>query len=338
MILIKTIKLLAVAGLAAGATALAAGCGSGAGSAGGQAAGQGGAPTKVVVGVQPAVPFAPVPLGVKMGFFKKEGLDVQIKTITTATTIPPALLAGQLQFSDWSFASFTALADKKLPLKIVGPGDLGGTTLRDDYTQLVTRKGSGIRSVAQLAGKKIAVNALASLSLAQTMAALRHAGVDPKSVTYVPIPYPDQNAALLAKRVDAVQSAEPFLTKFRSQGGVDALSALNAAVMPSLPVSTWMTSERYAEQNPKVVAAFQRGLLASLDYAQQHPEAVRAFIPSFTGVDAATASGMILPRWTTTIDAAKVQRVAEFMREYGIVKSTPRMTDYVLPLPNGRLK
>jgi NitT/TauT family transport system substrate-binding protein len=320
---------LLTAAVAFGATA----CGSG---DGGGTPGAGGKRVKVTVGVQPAVPFVVVPLGVQQGFFRKQGLDVEVRTITTATTIPPALLAGQLQFADWSFASFATLAEKKLPLKIVGPGDIAGNTLKDDYTQLVTLKGSGITSVRQLRGKKIAVNSLASLSQAQTMAALKNAGVDPKSVEYIPIAYPDQNTALLSKRVDAVQSGEPFLTKFRQQGKVTALAALDAAVMRDLPVSTWMTSERFAKQRPETVAAFQRGLRESLAYAQAHPEAVRAFVPEFAGVDAATAREMILPRWTTEVDHARIQRVADAMRDYGIVKRSPVMRDYVLPFPAPR--
>ncbi|GAA0997810.1 MetQ/NlpA family ABC transporter substrate-binding protein [Acrocarpospora macrocephala] len=287
----------------------------------------------ITVGVQPNTPFAVVPLGVRQGLFQKHGLDVKIKVISTATTIPPALLADQLQFSNWSFASFATLADKKLPLKIVGPGDTAGRTLENDYIQLLTLKDGGATSVAGLTGKKIAVNSLASLTEVQVKMALKNAGVNPASVSLVPIPFPDQLAALTSGRVDAIGAGEPFLTLAKQKAELNALAALNAEIMPDLPLSLWMTSENYLQQHPEVVRAFQLGLKDSLEYARANPDALRKFIPEFAGVDAAVADKMILPTWTTSVDQAKVQRIAEIMHEYGAVASTPDMSKYILPFP-----
>lgn len=294
--------------------------------------------TTVTVGVQPTAPFVSVPLGVQEGFFRRHGLDVKTRVISTATTIPPALLAGQLQFSDWSFPSFTSLADRRLPLKIVGPGDTAGTDLDTDYLQLLVMRDSGITSVEQLEGKTIAVNALAGLTEVQVKAALEDAGVDPESAKLVPIPFPDQYSALASGRVDAIGAGEPFLTLAKQRGDVRSLVALDVAVMPDLPVSLWMTSAEYAEENPDVVRAFQLGLKESLEFARANPDAVRQLMPSFAGVEAAVADEMILPNWTTEIDEAKVQEIAEIMHQYGVTESVPQMSDYILefPLPEGQ--
>lgn len=286
----------------------------------------------VTVGVQPNSPFAVVPLGVQQGIFKKHHLNVKIKIITTATTIPPALLAGQLQFSNWSFASFATLADKGLPLKIVGPGDTTGTNLENDYIQLVSLK-SGPASVSALAGKTIGVNSLASLSEVQIRIALKKAAVDPASVKLVPIPFSDQLAALKAGRVDAIGVAEPFLTQAKEDVPLNLLAPLDAGVMPDMPLSLWMTSGRFFAQHPDQVKQFQMGLKESLEYARNNPAAVRAFIPGFANVEPAVAQKMIMPTWVTSYDPAKVQEIAEIMHEYGIVRSTPDLTGYMVPFP-----
>jgi len=289
--------------------------------------------TKIVVGVQPVTPFVNVPLGVQEGIFAKHGLDVEVRVISEATTIPPALLADQLQFSNWSYASFTLLADKRMPLRIVGPGDTAGTDLSSDYIQLITMRDSGVSSVKELAGKKIATNALLSLTHIQLMVALDKAGVDPKSVKFVPIPFPNMGAALEAGQVDAAGIAEPFITKLGQRADINPLAALDVAIMPDLPVSAWMTTEKYHKQNPDLVRAFQMALLESSQFAQDNPDKVREFVPEFAGVDKATADKMILPTWVTSVDSAKIQQVADVMHEYGATKKPVDMESYLLPVP-----
>lgn len=289
--------------------------------------------TKVVVGMQSVTPFVQVPLGVDKGLFKKHGLDVEVKIISEATTIPPAVLADQIDFAAWSYASFASLASKGLPLITVGPGDTAGTDLASDYTQLVTTKKSGIAATKDLAGKKIATNSLASLSEVQTRVALSNAGVDPDSVKIVPIPYANQGAALASGQVDAAQMAEPFLTKAKKDFDIVSLDALDVAIMPHLPVSTWFTSKKKLEQDPDVVRKFQLGLRDSSEYAQSHPDEVRAFLPEFSGVDASIVADMILPTWVTTVDPAKVQAVVDKMYEFGAVDKKVNMADYITEFP-----
>jgi NitT/TauT family transport system substrate-binding protein len=304
----------------------------GCGSASGGDSSDGGL-KKVSVGVQPNTPFAVVPFGVEKGFFKEQGLDVEVKTIATATTIPPALLAGQLQFSNWSFPSFATLAGQGLPLKIIGAGDTTGTSLETDYIQLVALKKSGLTDVADLKGKTIAINSLASLSEVQMKITLTNAGVDLDDVKLVPIPFPDQLAALTAGRVDAIGSAEPFLTLAATQEEVVRLAPLDVAVMPDMPLSLWMASEKFVAQDPDAVRAFQLALIKSLEYVADHEDEFRAFVPGFSGVSAEVAEKMILPTWTTSIDEVKAQELAEIMHENGAVDTVPTMKDFITEYP-----
>ncbi|WP_456695454.1 ABC transporter substrate-binding protein [Aeromicrobium sp. P5_D10] len=307
-------------------------CGGSASDDNDQAAGDGEL-TKIVVGMQSVTPFVQVPLGVDKGLFKKHGLDVEVKIISEATTIPPAVLADQIDFAAWSYASFASLASKDLPLITVGPGDTAGTDLASDYTQLVTTKKSGIAATKDLAGKKIATNSLASLSEVQTRVALKNAGIDPDSVEIVPIPYANQGAALASGQVDAAQMAEPFLTKAKKDFDIVSLDALDVAIMPNLPVSTWFTSKKKVEQDPDVVRKFQLGLRDSSEYAQSHPDEVRAFLPEFSGVDESIVADMILPTWVTEADPAKVQTVVDKMYEFGAVDKKIDMSDYITDFP-----
>lgn len=289
--------------------------------------------THIVVAMQPVTPFVNVPLGVSEGIFEKYGLDVQVRVISEAATIPPAVLADQVQFAAWSYASFTSLANSGLPLITVGPGDTAGTDLRTDYTQLITMPDSGVKETADLEGKTVATNSLNSLSHVQTIIALENAGVDVSTVTFVPIPYASQGAALEAGQIDAAQVAEPFLTKYAEELDAVALDALDAAIMPDLPVSTWFTSQKYAQENPEIVEAFQRALWESSEFAQANSDAVRAYIPGFSGVEKEIAAKMILPTWVTEVDLATIQSIADTMFKFGAIDAEIDMSQYVLASP-----
>ena len=55
--------------------------------------------TKVMVGVIPIADVAPLYLGVKKGFFKAEGLDVEAKPIQGGAAAIPAVVANEIQFA-----------------------------------------------------------------------------------------------------------------------------------------------------------------------------------------------------------------------------------------------
>jgi NitT/TauT family transport system substrate-binding protein len=67
---------------------------------------------------------------------------------------------------------------------------------------VVTREAS-IRTAADLAGKRVAVNTLKNIGDTTIRASVRKAGGDPSSIKFVELAFPDMPAALQAGRVDA---------------------------------------------------------------------------------------------------------------------------------------
>ena len=93
-----------IAALAAASVLGLSACGSGspsstgAGTASGAAAENAGL-TKVTVGVIPIVDCAPIYLGDKKGFFKEEGLQLDIQTATGGAAIVPGVVSGSFDFA-----------------------------------------------------------------------------------------------------------------------------------------------------------------------------------------------------------------------------------------------
>ena len=311
---------LAVAALLAGA------CGGGSGS--GSASSSTG-PTKIKVGVIPIVDVAPIYLGIKQGFFSAAGLDVSLETAQGGAAIVPGVVSGQFQFGFSNTVSLLLASSKGLPLKVVSPGDASTGVTGKDFGSVIVKADSTIKTAADLAGKRVAVNTLKNINTTTIKQAVRAAGGDPSTITFVELPFPDIAAAIAKGDVDAGQVVEPFQTIATGQGDRQVVS--NYAVAdPNLMVAMYFTTQSYVTQNPKVVTAFTTAMTKSLDYASSHPDDARAILTTYTKLDPTVQKNLVLPKWPTTVDKNSVQVLSELALKDGLLTTQPAL-DTLLP-------
>ena len=89
--------------LAAGAALLLTGCG---GSPASSPTTNAEGLTTVKVGMIPVVENAPIYIGMDEGFFKEEGIDLQVQVIQNAATMVPSMLNGQLDIGTSALPPF----------------------------------------------------------------------------------------------------------------------------------------------------------------------------------------------------------------------------------------
>nr|AFP20554.1 ABC-type nitrate/sulfonate/bicarbonate periplasmic protein [uncultured bacterium] len=174
-----------VALISAAALAVAAGCGSSnspnsPGSAGGSAT----TAATISVGVVPVVDVAPLYLGIKQGFFAAQKLTVIPKPVQQGSVIITQVVSGAMDIGFSNNVSLIAAASRGIPLRIVAAGNQAGPGM---YSAIFVRAGSPIRTPQDLAGKRIAVNALANVGPLVVNAALQARGVGIHGISYVAI-------------------------------------------------------------------------------------------------------------------------------------------------------
>ena len=139
-----------IAVLAAASVLGLSACGSGSpSSTGGTATGGAGGDsglTKVSVGVIPIVDCAPIYLGDKQGFFKEEGLQLDIQTATGGAAIVPGVVSGSFDFAFSNLISVMVAKDKGLDLKFVANGASTTGEIGKDIGGVVVPAGSSIQS------------------------------------------------------------------------------------------------------------------------------------------------------------------------------------------------
>jgi NitT/TauT family transport system substrate-binding protein len=316
---LAAVTALAVLVLAIGACGENDGGGS-APSGGSSAAGK---TTTIKLGLIPIIDVAPIYVGIKEGFFQKRGLKVEPQLAAGGAAIVPAVVSGDNQIGFSNNVSLIIGKTKHLPIQLIAAGtgispDTESSSKNVGYCTVLASKSSGIRTASDLQGKSIAVNTLNNIGDVTIRAALEQHGVDPDSVKFQEIGFPDMPPALEADRVDAVWECEPFVTTLVKAGARPILNNY-ASTDPNLTVASYFTSTRWAQENPDVLKRFREGLNESMAYASKNPDAVREAITEYAKVDPQMAQKLGLPEYPTDFNRPSMQKLIDLSAKYHLI-------------------
>jgi NitT/TauT family transport system substrate-binding protein len=249
-------------------------------------------------------------LAINKGFFKAEGLNVTPVILVNGDEAVTRSMSNAVDFTNAGDISPIAAASKGVKLKIV----VDGSQAKPNMYVIVTPPKSSIHTAKDLAGKKIAVTNTKGLPAMLTNAALQVAGVDPKSVHLVEVPYPNMGAAIQRGSVDAAFATDPFLTRFEQTLGVRVVLDTISGPTADFPIGCFITSQKFAKQNPKTVAAYQRAMAKAQALAASNRNEVAQVMPGYIkGLTPQLAQAINLGTFSTSMSKARIQRVADFM-------------------------
>lgn len=304
---------IAVLGASAALAAALAGC-TGAAAGGQPGAGATGL-THVNVGVLPIIDDAPVFVALQHGLFDAHGLDVTPVTLNSGEQATGELLSGQLQFTFSNYVTTILAASQGAQLRVVADG---AQTL-PNTNDLIVAHNSPIRSVAQLRGATIAVNAAGNIATMMTDSMLRTYGVPVDSVRYKVMPFASMAAALAAHTVEAAWSSEPFITEFGEQDGDEELVDLATGAMANFPIAGYATLRSYARAHPTVVADFTAALVQAEALSANRSVVEKALPTYISGMTPALVAAVQLDQYPTELSETRLQRVADTMLNAGLL-------------------
>src|SRR5581483_6847514 len=235
------------------------GAGAGAASSAGAAASAPAAPREPdVVKMADTLAFvsAPLMIAVEKGFFKEQGIDLQIEVAAGGADVIPQLATGEIDVTHGGIspAMFNAIA-RGVEVRVIGPMNIipQGT----GSTQLLIRKELAdrgeIRSPADLRGRRIAVNTSGSLVSWQLDKVLEREGMSIADVDRVIIPFPDMVPALANGSIDGAMIIEPFLSRSVNDG---IASALVTRTTPGAMTTSLIASGKWLQERPDSARRF----------------------------------------------------------------------------------
>ena len=155
--------------------------------------------------------FAPIWITKEVGFFKKNGLDVDLVFIPGGPTAAAALMAGEMQV--------VAMAGPAIVTSNLAGSDLVmiAGIVNTFAFQFVTIK--EITAPAQLKGKRIGVNRFGAAPDVAARYGLKHMGIDPREVVILQLgEQATRLAAMKAGRLEAAILLPPITTMAQKEG------------------------------------------------------------------------------------------------------------------------
>jgi NitT/TauT family transport system substrate-binding protein len=228
----------------------------------------------IKLGLQPWLGYGPLWVAEEKGFFKKHNVDVALTTFNWDQDMTAALTSGNLDViagaTNGMVTNFNQGVDQK------------GFLIMDlSFEADAIVAGKGIASIGELKGKKVAFEAGATSDLLINYA-LKVNGMTIADIEHVPMGASEAGLALIADRVDAAVTYEPYISTTLSQGG-DYKVIYTSAEKPGLIGDMLTASSEWIKANPEDVKGLILAWDDAINFIRSNPEEGKSIIAKAVG-------------------------------------------------------
>ena len=182
-------------------------------------------------------------------FAKATGYKIDFRRFNSGAEIFAAIASGDVQIGYVGSSPFAASVSRGLDVKAFYLANISGVD-----EALVVRNGSGVNSLADLKGKKLAA-APASTDHYQLLALIKSLGLTEKDVQVFAIPQPDIVAGYNRGDLDGGFVWDPALTELKKTGKV-LITSKEVAERGAPTFSAWVATAKFAHDNPDFLTSF----------------------------------------------------------------------------------
>jgi taurine transport system substrate-binding protein len=188
---------------------------------------------------------------------KTTGYKINWKQFGGGGEVIKAMASGAVQIGEVGSAGIAAAVSRGEPFELFWILDDIG-----DAEALVAKNGSGIKSIKDLKGKKIAMP-FNSTTHFHTMVALEQAGIDPKDVQILNMRPPEVRAAWQRGDIQATWIWDPVLSEVKKDGTVIMTSGKLSAETGKATFDGYVVNKNWAKDHHDFMVKFVKVLAAA---------------------------------------------------------------------------
>jgi NitT/TauT family transport system substrate-binding protein len=288
----------------------------------------------VAVTPAPALPESSLWLARDLGFYQKEGLDVEINEYDATPTVVIAMRTGDVDIGDINSEDVIRLtASKDLEMRTINSAS------GRNFFMIVGK--SNIGSVAELQGKTFAVARVGSQDHALSSKVLSAKGLPPEAVHYVAVGAPNMRAqALLAGQIDATTVSLGTWVTIQNQPGIKVLVGVDD-YFSSLPLANKgnAVTLKVLTEKSEALRRFTLALMETSRYLANNKSAwvdgMTKLRPDIARADLEYLWDQFGASWGVNgqLNLAAYQTSTDFLYDQGTFPDVPRIaaTDWVDP-------
>jgi NitT/TauT family transport system substrate-binding protein len=300
----------------------AAGCGGVSGAASSAASGHL-EKTTLNVAVVPAVDSAGFFVALHEGLFAGKGLTINYTPATSSQLVINGQMSGKYDITGGNYVSYVQhVVQEHQPLEIIAEGSV----MQQGTQAIYTLPSSKIKTLAQLQGHVLGINAPGNINYLLAASVLTENGISLAAVEFPkqPIPFPVMAAKLAAGQVAAAALPEPFATAAEQRYGAVELQDLNQGATENFPIQGYVATKSWVQHNPGTLKAFLAALEQGQEIADTSRTAVEQAMESLKGpkngqVPPIVAAVMALNIYPIGLDRVRLQRVPDVMLQFGLL-------------------
>jgi NitT/TauT family transport system substrate-binding protein len=228
---------------------------------------------RLSVGGQSALYYLPLTVTAQLGYFKDEGLDVEISDLAGGSRSLQALIGGSADVVTGAFDHTIQMQAKNQPLMaVVQLGRFPGFVLA-----LHSSKAAAYRGPADLKGMKIGITAPGSSTHFMAQYIMVRAGLKPDDASFVGVGAGATAVAAVRRgEIDAIVSVDPVINLLVGEGVIKivadtrTIDGTRAVYGGIYPAATLYLSPAFAQSNPKTVQSLANAFVRALKWISTH--------------------------------------------------------------------
>ena len=225
----------------------------------------------IAVGGKAAFSHLPLTISEQLGYFKAEGLEVDISDFTGGTRALQAVVSGSADVVSGAFEHTINLQSKnQFYQAFVLLGRAPQIALG-----VSTKTMPGFQSMADLKGKKIGVSAPGSSTNMMASLVLSRAGIKPEDVIFIGVgTAASALAAMRSGQIDAMSNTDPVMTMLEQKGEVKiiadtrTLKGTQDVFGGPMPAACLYAPVEFLQKNPNTAQALANAIVHGLKWLQ----------------------------------------------------------------------
>ena len=291
----------------------------------------------VRIGYLPIAAELPLFVAIERGFFAEAGIDFQLTRLASSNEMGNAATADRIDILAGAASNVVFdighVSGKRHLVFALNPYSNTPGNVTD---HLIARVGSGIRSLRDLRGKKVA-SFPGSVNRMFTYLILEKHGIPRDSYTYIELLPRDWEPSLQAAAVDVVSALEPQATQIlRDSVGYSIFAGFYADLMPDVPLSAhWIAADYYARADKGQLAAFLNAYEKAIEFCREHEQDAKAYLVKYANVREDIIGQVNLSPWQrlSEINLDRFQSYIDLLAANGALLARVDIHDYRLPDP-----
>ena len=258
------------------------------------------------------------------GFFRKQGIDADVKVFEPGPAIAAAITSGEATFGPSDIGGFLNGKSRGAPWRLVAGSGL--YTPKAPTAALVAAPGKGFATARDLVGKRVGVDRVGSIAYVALLKWLKRGGVRAEDVQLSFYTFPEMIGPLTQGTIDAAVLPEPWLTQAKLRGAVLAARIFASVCAEPCLWTVWFAR---SDVDRTLAARFRNAIQEAAVWAnrKENVAAIDAILARQTKLPPNVIRRMTHSTFATRLRAKRAQAWIDVYKEFELIPQTFTASD-----------